>query len=763
MNPITILKLIVRGDTAAARKALGDLGTQARGVASRMNAGFSSVKDSLFSLRGAFAALGVGALFRSIVRETTEAERASAQLDAVLKSTGGAAGLTRDEITSMASALQKVTTFGDDAIIGMQNLLLTFTNIRKEGGVFERTTEAVLNMSTALGQDLKESAIQVGKALQDPILGVTALRRVGVNLTEQQQALVKQLVESGDAMSAQALILDELDVEFSRTARAARVTFGGALSALGNAFGDLLEGKGGGLVSAREETEKLIDKLDDPETVAAFDTLTTGVLVAAGKLAAAAVEFANFGKDIGFLVASAVGNVTEIDRLEHDLDRVNRSLDKGIGTFLTRFDLFIKPREELEAMREELERALRTAKEAQHFAITGQRLPPEQPSGDEAKPDESAAAPRRDVALIDEEAAKAAEQRAEAIQKLIEGLREEAETTGFTAGKIALYRLEQLGASDAELERARGLVGAAEAQQLFADASKELLEIQEQQRREAEQHAQALEQFAESVKQSVDPTRALRQELERLNEVHAAGLITADEFAERQRQLQEEIEAAGKKTSELSVYADQAARNMQSAFADFLFDPFEDGVKGMADAFVEALKRMAAEAAAAKIFDAIRGAADGEGSDGDGGFFKDLFGGIFGKGDGDASGGDGSARGGGFGEFFKTIFASVFHDGGIAGDVAVMRQIPIAMMYGVPKFHSGGDALGLSSDEVPAILQRGERVLTVEETRAMDRGGLGRSLNMTVVTPSPERFSQSASQIGAATATLLARAKNRNG
>lgn len=53
---------------------------------------------------------------------------------------------------------------------------------------------------------------------------------------------------------------------------------------------------------------------------------------------------------------------------------------------------------------------------------------------------------------------------------------------------------------------------------------------------------------------------------------------------------------------ELSPYADEAARNMQTAFADFLFDPFEDGIKGMLRGFVDVLRRMVAEAAAAKIF-----------------------------------------------------------------------------------------------------------------------------------------------------------------
>ena len=64
-----------------------------------------------------------------------------------------------------------------------------------------------------------------------------------------------------------------------------------------------------------------------------------------------------------------------------------------------------------------------------------------------------------------------------------------------------------------------------------------------------------------------------------------------------------------KNTAEtMSTYADQAARNMQSHFADYLFDPFADGTRGMVEGFSEAIRRMLAEAAAAKIFELVGGA-----------------------------------------------------------------------------------------------------------------------------------------------------------
>jgi len=182
-------------------------------------------------------------------------ESAMTQLDAVIKSTGGAAGLTNTQLAAMAANLQAVTTYGDETIIKAESLLLTFTKIGKE--VFPDALETVLDMSSALGQDLKASAIQLGKALNEPIEGVTALRRVGVSLNDQQQEMVKTLVESGDMLGAQKLILAELKTEFGGVARAMGETFRGRITKLDNSFGDLKEQIGETVI----ENEDLNDSL----------------------------------------------------------------------------------------------------------------------------------------------------------------------------------------------------------------------------------------------------------------------------------------------------------------------------------------------------------------------------------------------------------------------------------------------------------------------------------------------------------------------
>lgn len=194
------------------------------------------------------AGVAVTAFGVASVKAFMESEDAIAQTNAVLKSTGGIAGVTAEQVDQLASSLQKVTKFSDEDIRSGENLLLTFTKIGKD--IFPQATEVMLDMSSALGQDLKSSAVQLGKALQDPILGVTALRRVGVNFSEAQRDVIENLVKTGRAAEAQKLILQELQTEFGGSAKAAGETFAGKLAILKNSFNDVQEAVGKAIVDA---------------------------------------------------------------------------------------------------------------------------------------------------------------------------------------------------------------------------------------------------------------------------------------------------------------------------------------------------------------------------------------------------------------------------------------------------------------------------------------------------------------------------------
>lgn len=162
------------------------------------------------------------------VREARDATVAQQLLQSQLETTGNAAGFTAEELMRISTELQNMSNIGDDALI--TNLTIPLTTFRKiSGEVFTRTQQAVLDLNAVLGDpnnpaSLRSSAIQVGKALNDPIQGLTALRRVGVSYSDSQISVIKNLVETNRLTEAQDLILQELELEFGGAAKAAQTS-----------------------------------------------------------------------------------------------------------------------------------------------------------------------------------------------------------------------------------------------------------------------------------------------------------------------------------------------------------------------------------------------------------------------------------------------------------------------------------------------------------------------------------------------------------
>lgn len=205
----------------------------------------------------AFAAIAGVAV--SSVKEASAWQDELNQLNAVLKSTGGVAGETAAKAIELSQALQKTTTYSDDAVLSTENLLLTFTKIGSD--IFPQVTQTTLDMATALGEDTKSAAIQLGKALQDPVLGITALRRVGVNFSDDQKEVIKQLVATGQSAQAQQIILKELNTEFGGSAAAATGSFGGQMSQLKNQMDDVKKEVGEALIPILESLVKTIEPI----------------------------------------------------------------------------------------------------------------------------------------------------------------------------------------------------------------------------------------------------------------------------------------------------------------------------------------------------------------------------------------------------------------------------------------------------------------------------------------------------------------------
>lgn len=227
------IKAVITADDRASGVLRG-FGDNVSGVASKVGSALKIAAEGLAVGAAAATAFGV-----SSVKAYSESQDILAQLNTVLKSTGNVAGWTADNAIKLSKALQSDTKYSDEAVLSVENLLLTFTAIGSK--IMPRATETVLDMATALGEDTKSASIQLGKALQDPVLGITALRRVGVNFSNDQKDVIAKLVETGQKAKAQQLILKELNVEFGGSARAAGQTFSGSLEMLKNSFNDVQE------------------------------------------------------------------------------------------------------------------------------------------------------------------------------------------------------------------------------------------------------------------------------------------------------------------------------------------------------------------------------------------------------------------------------------------------------------------------------------------------------------------------------------------
>ena len=146
--------------------------------------------------------VALGGLAVGAIRAAEEAQVADNRLDSVARSMG-LFGHSTDDVTdrlkAFADATSKKVAVDDELIKSTQAQLLTFEFLAKTagtaGGAFDRATIAAFDMAAVFGGTGEDNAVRLGKALQDPISGVTALRRVGVQLSDQQEEMIEKAKE----------------------------------------------------------------------------------------------------------------------------------------------------------------------------------------------------------------------------------------------------------------------------------------------------------------------------------------------------------------------------------------------------------------------------------------------------------------------------------------------------------------------------------------------------------------------------------------
>ena len=180
------------------------------------------------------AIAGLAFALKSAITTAGRAERQFAKLEGVLKATGSAAGLTLQEIETLAQEIGIQTLASTQGVRDAAGVLLTFKSITGE------TFKDALRLSQDLAEvgfgTVKTAALQLGKALEEPEIGLSALRRVGVSFTEQQKEQIKTLDFLGKKQEAQAIILKALNEQVGGTGVNAAKGLAGALDTLNEEF-----------------------------------------------------------------------------------------------------------------------------------------------------------------------------------------------------------------------------------------------------------------------------------------------------------------------------------------------------------------------------------------------------------------------------------------------------------------------------------------------------------------------------------------------
>lgn len=479
----------------------------------------SSVKKEFSGLGrvigGAFVSLSAGVLFSKFIQNTIQAQKEQAQLAAVLRSTGNAAGYTSSQLNAMASALSENSIFSSGEITSAQTRLLSYVGI--VGKNIPQAMQAVIDQSARLGISLEQSAETIGRALEQPSKAAAALSRQGFGsyFTKETIEMLKALERQGKVAEAQVKILEVLNESYAGAAKAARDTLGGALSNLNNTINDLTTSERG------------------------FPELTFLVNGLSDSLRAAAKEGGVFNS---LLYRMSIG-VLEFKRAYNEM-------------------------------------ALTVVQKTNIFGLNNKNI----------------------------------EEYQKKIQDAIGAQNELTKMVKEGYGAFSGYG----SSSNASVDFSRPSLPTNNPQIFSQDESK------------LNKLSASYEKYESIIRGVSENVISLERAEKDLNELRKSGRISQDEMTLALERYKNQLD---KTNIDLDTFAKRASENIQDAFAEFLFDPFQDGLKGMAKGFIDTVRKMIAEAQAAQLakylFGENGGGASGTGDGILGGVFKNVFGSVF--------------------------------------------------------------------------------------------------------------------------------------
>jgi phage-related protein len=327
----SVAEILVKylADTSGLSKATGDIDAAGGKVKKSMSGVAKAVGTGLAV--GAVVAFG-----KSAVGAAEDSEKATNRLEQVFRSMGDSTGEAAKGAEEYASALSQKTAIEDESIMAAQALLATFDNVSnataRQAGIYDRATAAAADLAAAGFGSLESNATQLGKALNDPVKGLTALARSGVTFTESQKEQIKALTESGHLLDAQKIALAAIEHQVKGTA-AATATESEKMSV---AFGETEEALGKALLPALAELAPILAKVagfiaDNSSVIVPLAGVLLGLVVVIKAVTTAQLlwNLAMTANPIGLIIVGIGALIVAIVLLVKNWDSVVAALKKG--------------------------------------------------------------------------------------------------------------------------------------------------------------------------------------------------------------------------------------------------------------------------------------------------------------------------------------------------------------------------------------------------------------------------------------------------
>lgn len=617
-------------------------------VMRQVEAGAKSLEKTWNSLEDAFSAAAAALAIREIVDATVEWERASNRIDAVLRATGGSAGIARRELDQLAGAIAQNTEFSRRQALEAEGNLLKFGNIHDE--VFKRALQLSADYASFTGGDMASATQAIGRALADPVAGVRMLQKELGNLTFSEKEYIAQLEANGEVERAQAAVLDIIERKIGGTAAAMNTGMVGALANVKKGWEELLESIGKtdlaqGIAGGLGQLLSDLSHGGANALPSAFATAGSSLGIRAEDvLADSKAKGPNWQQQMDAQLAAQNAFAAKI---EEGRDRIREAHARAVPVLQAWNRQLQETTAEETALTLVLQGEARSWSDADKVKLLNLAVEIDRRKALHLVMEAQAAGIRQ--------ASEAMRQADEIQEAYLRGARERLEQQDFETGLLGktAYAQQQLVAlREIELRQRQAL-------RALADTD---LDPEELQRRQ-----QAIVDASAREKKAVLDSLAARRQAER-------------DWATGARQaFNDYIEHATNAAEQAQFLFTNAFGHMEDALVEFVMTG-KLNFRDFANAVLSDLARIIARQAIAGGAGAIGGA----------GFLGSLLGG----------GGGGAAA-------VPPEFL-VGHRGGVVGEPGWdSRAVSPLVFAGARRYHGGG----LVGDEVPAILQRGETVL----------------------------------------------------